>query len=253
MSSGNKLSISICDDNGNLSYQKQFSVRRVIKRGALRAEKNLLVPYTLSPYSHAEDEEVYDEYKNGTGKWLLVVKYEGADYNETEVYMPYLAKFYQTGNEIELKGDTNIPEYYNGYGGSPVNFKAGNYYYFMLGVSGEEKYWLQDNPVIHALKAYGEEEGDFSIIDCKVIISDEQLYIQPNGEITYDHVNFAYIRNTFKGRRWTAILPYQNLLPFLNPLPYESQPLITDDVAVFTPIIQRKGKGKIEYYIVEVE
>lgn len=252
MSSGNKLSISICDDNGNLSYQEQFRVRRIVKRGAVREEKNLLIPYTLSSYDPADDEEIYEGYKKGTGKWLLVMKYEGADYNETEVYMPYLAKFYQTGNEIELKGDTNIPEYYNGYGGSPVNFTAGAYYYFMLGVSGEEKYWNQDNPVIHALKFYGEEEGYFSIVDCKVLMG-ELLHIYPNEEITYDHIDFAYIRNTFKGRRWTAILPYQNLLPFLNPLPYESQPLITDDVTVLTPIIQRKGKGKIEYYIVEVE
>lgn len=83
MSSGNKLSISICDDNGNLSYQKQYSVRRIIQRGVMSKDSGIItIGANELGYEYDDDAEKWIPV-NTTGKFVFIAEYNAGFPNET--------------------------------------------------------------------------------------------------------------------------------------------------------------------------
>lgn len=221
MSSGNKLSISICDDNGNLSYQKQFRVRRILQRGVIDSEQGVSLDMEDLGYNLENNKWVLDEDKGkGTGKYMLIAEYDSGNDDETDI-----------GFEIPMTVNLGLVYHFDDsvlY--SKIVYTNKNYFALVDGNNGE---WVSgEKCCLEAIKSITADKTEkFE----QVKIDNGTIYAKAGSlpAIT----NRAVMFRTFKGKRWLCVLP-----------------VIVDEIAGLRILFRRKiNGGLIRYFVVEVE
>lgn len=240
MSSGNKLSVSICDDNGNLSYQKQYRVRRVLQRGVFRDEKGVIaLNMNECGFTLVNNEWTATD---STGKIVFVmICRDSGCYNETKIgeYIPAVNgeeprsvnKFNtyeiltatETDDLTELAGTT---VYGAGIlvaaGGSPSDPSA-------ICIKGIDGGTIFDyDAVAPDIEHTG---GKITEINIKLGCTDQNPHYD-----TFDRTRGLYVK-TFRGKRWLCVSPANYVADF----------------GLIWKIEQTKNPKGLEYYVLEVE
>lgn len=231
MSSGNKLSVSICDDNGNLSYQKQFRVRRIIQRGVIDDEQGVSLDMEELGYDLTNNKWVLDEDK-GTGKYMLIAEYDSGNEDETDIDV--MIPMTQTGlsNPAEFVFDNKMLY-------SSTLF--GDTVYYSLHESKDDEWVNGDKFCLEIIKAnfvdFKAETFKFDSIQChngivraKKDVSDQTEFVQ------YLRIAAAMVK-TFRGKRWLCITPL----------------IINEDFGCHILFRRKINGGLIRYFVVEVE
>ena len=231
MSSGNKLSINICDDNGNLSYQKQYSVRRVIQRGVIDSEQGVSLDMEELGYNRGATKWVIDEDKT-TGKFLLIAEYDSGRDDETDIGVMIPMTQTNDSNPAEFVFDNKMLH-------SSTTF--GDTVYYSLYESKDDEWANGDKFCLEIIKAdfvdFKAETVKFDsikiyngIVRAKKDVSDETQHVRYLREA-------AAMVKTFRGKRWLCVTP-----------------LIINEGFGCQILFRRKiNGGLIRYFVVEVE
>jgi hypothetical protein len=233
MSSGNKLSISICDDNGNLSYQKQYRVRRIIQRGVIDDEQGVSLDMEALGYEQDKNDGwVIDEDKT-TGKFLLVAEYDSSIYDETDFgLMVPMTQTNGDGNSAEFVFDNKML-----YAGNNFN---DNYFFALSSGAGDE--WIDGDKfcleIIKAdlLNSESEALKFDSIMIHNGIISAKKDVSDQTETVKYLRTAAAMVKS-FKGRRWFCVTPL----------------IINENFGCQIFFRRKINGGLIRYFVVEVE
>lgn len=238
------LSINIFDDNGNLSYQKQFRVSRILHRGVFRDKKGFIT-------MNAEDvgyKIVNGEWvNNSTGKFVIVMINRDADAkcNETSVYsLLDVQRTYSSDGYGWVSVDSNdvkksLASRY--IGGQSDKWWSG----YGMTIYNDESYEDVDKRMADCDCVgfnYNEGENLFDIIPFdRIDINETGL---PSFGISNENPMFGYIstekvfvRKTLRGKRWLLCMPFD----------------IDEDYGFIIKVEQNKNPKGLEYYVLEVE
>lgn len=236
MSSGNKLSINICDDNGNLSYQKQYSVRRIIQRGVIDSEQGVSLDMEELGYNRGATKWVIDEDKT-TGKFLLIAEYDSGRDDETDIGVMIPMTLTNKSNPAEFVFDDKML-YVGRVGG--IN----DDYFFALsgGIDDKDDTWLDgDKFCLEIIKAdllnskFEALKFDSIMINNKIISAKKDVSDQTETA-TYLPTAAAMVKS-FKGKRWLCITPL----------------IINEDFGCQILFRRNINGGLIKYSVIEVE
>lgn len=239
MSSGNKLSVSICDDNGNLSYQKQFRVRRIIQRGVIDKEQVVSLDMEELGYIWVWDKNqwVIDPDKT-TGKFLLIAEYDSGRDDETDIIGPIPADYNNKADPPRFIIDDGIL-----FTKCWISLYEKTYYALS---SGNYDEWVDgDKFCLEAGKANLQSDGTVKNIELvkfdSVKIKDGVIYAVKDMSDQSDAVEYltdnVLVVKTFRGNRWFCVMP-----------------LVIDRFFGCQILFRRKiNGGLIRYFVVEVE
>lgn len=224
------LSVNIFDDNGNLSYQKQYSVRRIIQRGVIDGEHSFSLDMEELGYNWDDqnDKWVMVEGKT-TGKFMLVSEYDSGVYDETDIglMIPMTQTNGWLDNPAEFRFDNKML-----YLSLLFN---GNVYFALSG--GANNTWLDgDKFCLEIIKV------DLASSEVETLKFDSIMFhdgdIRAKKDVSdQTYLTAAAMVKSFKGRRWLCVTP-----------------LIINDEYGCQILFRRKiNGGLIRYFVVEVE
>ena len=238
MSSGNKLSVSICDDNGNLSYQKQYSVRRIIQRGVIDNEQLVSLDMEELGYYQSSDKRFIADPDKTTGKFLLIAEYDSGRDDETDIIGIIPADYNDKTNPprfIIYDGILNAACY--------TSYYKKTYYALSSGNDGE---WVDgDKFCLEVGKANMQSDGTvksmelakFDFVKIKDGVISAVKDMSDESDTVFYLTNNVMVVKTFRGDRWFCVMP-----------------LVIDNRYGCQIFFRRKiNGGLIRYFAVEVE
>lgn len=229
----NRLSVRVCDDDGNLMYSQDYRVRRVIQNGVIDDERGVSLDMEALGYEFdsQNDKWVIDEDKT-TGKFLLVAEYDSGFYDETDICIMVPMTQTNDDNPAEFVFDDEMLY--------AVNTFSDNLYFALSG--GADDTWLDGDKfcmeIVKTDRASSEIEalkfdsmkinnGD---IFAKKDVSDE------TETVTYLRTAAAMVKS-FKGKRWLCVTPL----------------IINENFGCHLLFRRNTKGGLIKYSVVEVE
>lgn len=230
------LSVRLFDDDGNLSYKREYNVRRLIQRGVIDKEPG--VSLDMEELGYIRDKSwVIDEGKT-TGKFLLIAEYDSGRNDETDInVMIPMSQTNPGGNPAEFVFDDKML-YSKLLGGEQGIY---NHTSFALSGGSEDVWYNGDKFCLEIIKAdfakpefetlkFDEIKINDGIISAKKDVSDQ------TESVLYLRVAAAMVK-TLRGKRWLCVMP-----------------LIINEYFGCQIFFRRKiNGGLIRYFVVEVE
>lgn len=231
MSSGNKLSVSICDDNGNLSYQKQFRVRRIIQRGVIENEQGVSLDMDELGYKFENSKWIADPDKT-TGKFMLIAEYDSGRDDETDIGVMIPMTRTNLSNPAEFVFDNKML-YSSALFGDTV--------YYSLHESKDDEWVNGDKFCLEIIKGdlvdFKAETVKFDSIKIHNEIIRAKKDVSDQTESVQYLENAAAMVKTFCGKRWLCITPL----------------IINEEIGCQILFRRKINGGLIRYFVVEVE
>lgn len=188
----NRLSVRVCDDDGNLMYSQDYRVRKIIKQGVTRNSEELV--YIDENLSEGISE---GGYADGTHKLILVAEYNGCVENETVISVPYQYKIKESGQTIfqpsryTLYSDILYKK--EQYGSNPTIYCCGIKIQTPLAVESDQD----------CLTSVTGEVASINDFSCKITGYPPVLKCAT--------ANFFLSNQRLKGKRWLAVIPLENI------------------------------------------
>lgn len=233
----NRFSVRICDDNGNLMYSEDYQVRKIIKQGVVRDNKELI--YVDRNISDGVSE---GGYAAGSHKLILVAEYEGSFENETTISVPYQYKIKESIAVLEKS--------YTLYAGilKKQGVKGNNQTINALGTTLTQVNVNTRQDAVSGGVIMTGENMPRVYTSSAIKTNDSQNLIEFRGL----NNDFFLSNQSFKGKRWLAVIPFENIYD-TDYVPGQGWNNPLSDTDIFALITQNNAVCPIKYTIVEVE